>query len=156
MEEDVIHSRRDIRAAQQSATKDGPRRAGNGTGKPGASRGAGLRDDGGEGRTGWKKWVLGTLKWGSIAAAVLLVLGAIGVVVAYNQTAIPQPNELANKQVSIVYYSDGKTELDRIAVQDGNRESVKLKQVPKFVQDAHIAAEDRTFYENNGISFSCI
>ena len=106
----------------------------------------------GEGRTGWKKWAIGTLKWGSIAAAVLLVLGVVGVIVAYNQTAIPQPNELANKQVSIVYYSDGKTELDRIAVQDGNRESVKLAQVPKFVQDAHIAAEDRTFYQNNGIS----
>ena len=81
-----------------------------------------------KGRTGWKKWALGTLKWGSIAAAVLLVLGVIGVVIAYNRTAIPQPNELANKQVSIVYYSDGKTELDRIAVQDGNRESVPLEQ----------------------------
>ena len=103
-------------------------------------------------RTGWKKWAIGTLKWGSIAAGVLLVVGVIGVVIAYNRTAIPQPNELANKQVSIVYYSDGKTELDRIAVQDGNRESVPLKQVPKFVQDAHIAAEDRTFYQNNGIS----
>ena len=80
------------------------------------------------------------------------MVGVIGVVIAYNRTAIPQPNELANKQVSIVYYSDGKTELDRIAVQDGNRESVPLSKVPKFVQDAHIAAEDRTFYQNNGIS----
>ena len=105
-----------------------------------------------KGRTGWKKWALATLKWGSIAAAVLLVLGVVGVVIAYNRTSIPQPNELANKQVSIVYYSDGKTELDRIAVQDGNRESVPLSKVPKFVQDAHIAAEDRTFYQNNGIS----
>ena len=105
-----------------------------------------------KGRTGWKKWALGTLKWGSIAAAVLLVVGVIGVVIAYNRTSIPQPNQLANKQVSIVYYSDGKTELDRIAVQDGNRESVPLSKVPKFVQDAHIAAEDRTFYQNNGIS----
>ena len=96
---------------------------------------------------------IGTLKWGSIAAAVLLVLGVVGVVIAYNRTAIPQPNELANKQVSIVYYSDGKTELDRIAVQDGNRESVQAHaRCPKFVQDAHIAAEDRTFYQNNGIS----
>src|SRR6478609_4365933 len=103
-------------------------------------------------RTGWKKWAIGTLKWGSIAAGVLLVVGVIGVVIAYNRTAIPQPNQLANKQVSIVYYSDGKTELDRIAVQDGNRESVPLSKVPKFVQDAHIAAEDRTFYQNNGIS----
>ena len=112
-------------------------------------------DDGGDGR-GWKRWAVGTLKWGSVAGLVLLVLGVIGVFVAYSRTEIPQANQIANLQVSIVYYSDGKTELDRIAVQDGNRESVKLDQVPKFVQDAHIAAEDRTFYANNGISIGGI
>jgi membrane peptidoglycan carboxypeptidase len=152
MEQVVTQSRRDIRAAQLAADKGRAQRAGNGKGNGRSAGGTAFQDGDGEGRTGWKKWVLGTLKWGSIAAAVLLVLGVVGVVIAYNQTAIPQPNELANKQVSIVYYSDGKTELDRIAVQDGNRESVKLDRVPKFVQDAHIAAEDRTFYQNNGIS----
>ena len=130
----MTQSRREARAAQLAGGK----------GRTGTS--------GGGGRTGWKKWAVGTLKWGSIVAGVLLVLGAIGVVIAYNKIAIPQPNDLANKQVSIVYYADGKTELDRIAVQDGNRESVKLNRVPKYVQDAHIAAEDRTFYQNNGIS----
>ncbi|WP_374971101.1 transglycosylase domain-containing protein [Terrabacter sp. BE26] len=134
----MTQSRRDIRAAQQSGARGG-------------SQGGG-RGSGGQGRTGWRKWLVGTLKWGSIAAAVLFVLGVVGVFIAYQQTSIPQPNQLANKQVSIVYYSDGKTELDRIAVQDGNRESVPLTKVPKFVQDAHIAAEDRTFYQNNGIS----
>ena len=148
----MTQSRRDIRAAQLAADKARAQRAGGGNGNGRPTRGASFDDGDGEGRTGWKKWVLGTLKWGSSAAAVLLVIGVIGVVIAYNQTAIPQPNELANKQVSIVYYSDGKTELDRIAVQDGNRESVALSKVPKFVQDAHIAAEDRTFYQNNGIS----
>jgi len=152
MEQVVTQSRRDIRAAQLAADKGRPQRAGNGNGNGRSAGTAGFSDGEGEGRTGWKKWAIGTLKWGSIAAAVLLVLGVVGVIVAYNQTAIPQPNQLANKQVSIVYYSDGKTELDRIAVQDGNRESVALSKVPKFVQDAHIAAEDRTFYQNNGIS----
>ncbi|MFM6847787.1 MAG: transglycosylase domain-containing protein [Terrabacter sp.] len=145
----MTQSRREVRAAQLA--DDGGRGGrSSGGGRNGGDRPSGGRD--GEGRTGWKKWALGTLKWGSIVAGVLLVLGTIGVVIAYNQTAIPQPNDLANKQVSIVYYSDGKTELDRIAVQDGNRESVKLNRVPKYVQDAHIAAEDRTFYQNNGIS----
>ncbi|GAA3695817.1 hypothetical protein GCM10022399_10400 [Terrabacter ginsenosidimutans] len=148
----MTQSRRDIRAAQLAAEKASAQRAGNGNGNGRSARGASFDDGDGEGRTGWKKWAVGTLKWGSIAAAVLLVLGVVGVVIAYNQTSIPQPNQLANKQVSIVYYSDGKTELDRIAVQDGNRESVALSKVPKFVQDAHIAAEDRTFYQNNGIS----
>lgn len=138
----MTQSRRDVRAAQLS---------GSGAGTRGGGKGGG-----GRGRTGWKKWVLGTLKWGSIAAAALLVLGVAGVYIAYSKTSIPQPNQLANKQVSIVYYADGKTELDRIAVQDGNRESVPLSKVPKFVQNAHLAAEDRTFYENNGISVSGI
>jgi membrane peptidoglycan carboxypeptidase len=154
MEQVVTQSRRDVRAAQLAAEKGRTRGNGNGHGNGGGKGrgGAGFDEGDGESRTGWKKWVVGTLKWGSIAAAVLFVLGAIGAVVAYNQIAIPQPNDLANKQVSIVYYSDGKTELDRIAVQDGNRESVNLDKVPKSVQEAHIAAEDRTFYQNNGIS----
>jgi membrane peptidoglycan carboxypeptidase len=151
----VSQSRHEVRAAQLAGSK-GRTSGGGAAGGPDGRRGAGFGDDGGGGagggRTGWKKWVLGTLKWGGIAALALGVIGVVTAFVAYTKTSIPQPNELANKQVSIVYYADGKTELDRIAVQDGNRESVALSKVPKFVQDAHIAAEDRTFYQNNGIS----
>ncbi|WP_404389932.1 transglycosylase domain-containing protein [Humibacillus xanthopallidus] len=151
----MSQSRHEIRAAQLAGSK-GRASGGSGTGAPDGPGDSGFAEGGangdGGGRTGWKKWALGTLKWGSIAGLALLVIGVVGVFFAYNQTAIPQPNELADKQVSIVYYADGKTELDRIAVAEGNRESVPLSKVPKFVQDAHIAAEDRTFYENNGIS----
>ncbi|EWT02030.1 penicillin-binding protein [Intrasporangium oryzae NRRL B-24470] len=129
--------------------------SGNGVRGTGGGGSGGSGGDGGGGRD-WKRWALGTLKWGSIVGAVLVVMGIIGVFIAYNRMQIPQPNQIANLQVSIVYYSDGKTELDRIAQADGNRESVKLDQVPKFVQDAHIAAEDRTFYANNGISLGGI
>ncbi len=107
-------------------------------------------------RTGWRRWVVGLLKWGSITAAVLFVVAAVGVFVAYQRTEIPAPNQLANAQVSIVYYADGKTELDRIVSANANRESVPLSKVPKSVQQAHLAAEDRGFYENNGISLSGI
>jgi membrane peptidoglycan carboxypeptidase len=141
----VSPSRHEVRAAQLAATKGGTRGAGSGRGD---GRGSGA----GAGRSGWRTWVVGTLKWGSIAGAVLFVLGVIGVFIAYNKIDIPAANEIANRQVSIVYYADGKTELDRISSQDGNRESVDLSRVPKFVQDAHLAAEDRTFYANNGIS----
>ncbi len=147
----MIQSRHEVRAAQLAAEKG--RRRGGGDGSDGPDGGTGFDDGyGDEGRTGWRKWVIGTLKWGSITGLALFVLGVVGVIIAYNKIGIPQPNDIANRQVSIIYYADGKTELDRIAVQDGNRESVKLEQIPKFVQDAHIAAEDRTFYQNNGIS----
>src|SRR5690242_2117497 len=122
MERVVTQSRHEIRAAQLAAGKNRRHGGGNGSGSP--DGGTGFDDGtGDEGRTGWRKWVLGTLKWGSITGFALLVLGVLGVIIAYNKIGIPQPNDIANRQVSIVYYADGKTELDRIAVQDGNRES---------------------------------
>jgi membrane peptidoglycan carboxypeptidase len=141
----VSRSRHEVRAAQLASTRAAKGKAGNG-------RPAGGRGKSGKGRTGWKRWGIPVLKWGSLGGLALLVLAVVGVVVAYGRTTIPQPNDLADAQVSILYYADGKTELDRIAVAEGNRESVPLSKVPKPVQDAHLAAEDRTFYTNNGIS----
>ena len=103
-------------------------------------------------RTGWRRWAVGLLKWGSLAALVVVVLGAVATYVAYSRVTIPQPNEMATAQVSIVYYADGKTELDRLVVPEANRESVRIAAVPKPVQEAHLAAEDRSFYANNGVS----
>jgi membrane peptidoglycan carboxypeptidase len=95
--------------------------------------------------------------WGKrlgIAALAAGLLGAIAFFVAYATTDIPQPNDLADAQASIIYYADGKTEMDRIS--EVNRESVPLSKVPKAVQQAHLAAEDRNFYDNSGISPSGI
>lgn len=141
--ESVSQNRRDGRAGGRATARSGGAR---GSRNARGGRGASPR------RTGWRRALVGTLKWGSLTALVLLVIGAVGVFIAYQRTTIPAPNDLADKQVSILYYADGKTELDRIAVTGGNRESVDLAQVPKSVQQAHLAAEDRTFYENNGIS----
>jgi membrane peptidoglycan carboxypeptidase len=80
----------------------------------------------------------------------LLLFGAALVGVAFARTAIPQPNELANAQASIIYYADGKTEIARIS--KVNREIVPLSKIPLHVQHALLAAEDRTFYQNNGVS----
>jgi membrane peptidoglycan carboxypeptidase len=80
----------------------------------------------------------------------LFVLGVAAVGAAYAMTNVPQPNDLANAQASIIYYADGKTEMDRVA--KVNRESVPLSKIPVHVQRALLAAEDRTFYTNNGVS----
>jgi membrane peptidoglycan carboxypeptidase len=84
----------------------------------------------------------------------LFLLGAAAFGVAYASTNVPQPNDLANAQASIIYYSDGKTEMDRVS--EVNRESVPLTTIPLHVQRALLAAEDRTFYQNSGISPSGI
>ncbi|MDQ1620020.1 MAG: hypothetical protein QOE19_2589, partial [Actinomycetota bacterium] len=87
----------------------------------------------------------------------VLAVGAVGfltlvalVSVAYASTPIPTPNDLAQAQTTIVYYDDGKSEIGRFG--DQNRINVSLDQVPDHVQQAVLAAEDRSFYENRGIS----
>ena len=84
----------------------------------------------------------------------LLLLGVAVVAVAYAKVNVPQPNDLAKAQASIIYYADGKTEMARIS--EINRESVPLSQIPLHVRYALLAAEDRTFYQNNGVSPSGI
>lgn len=85
-----------------------------------------------------------------IAALAGFVLALLGFFTAYALIKTPEPNDLANAQASVIYYADGKSELDRIS--EVNRESVELRQIPSVVREAHLAAEDRTFYENSGIS----
>ncbi len=79
---------------------------------------------------------------------VLLVFATVSV--AYARTPIPTPNDLAKAQTTIVYYDNGTTEIGRFG--DQNRINVPLSQVPDHVQKAVIAAEDRSFYSNRGIS----
>ncbi|MEW9265027.1 transglycosylase domain-containing protein [Kineococcus endophyticus] len=88
-------------------------------------------------------WVLGIF-----VAGVALAVG--GFAAAYELVKVPDPNKLADAQTSTVYFADGTTELGTFAAR--NRENVTLDQVPDHVQKAVLAAEDRTFYENRGVS----
>ena len=95
-----------------------------------------------------RKWLLRGL-WTVLG---LGVLGLLGLGIAYARTDIPEPNEIATAQASIIYYADGKTEMARLSDSEGNRESVPLSKVPEHMQKAMLAAEDQDFYQNNGIS----
>ena len=89
------------------------------------------------------------LKWTAILGVVgFLVLAGI-FYFAYQKTTIPDPNRAFQAQASYVYYSGGKDRIGRFAEQ--NRESIPLADIPQSMQNAAIAAEDRTFYSNNGI-----
>ena len=89
------------------------------------------------------------LKWFLIVALVgtLLLIG--GFVYLYRTTPIPDPNKDFQTQTSFVYYDDGKTEVGQFATQ--NRQIISLSKMPDNLQNAVIAAEDRTFYTNSGI-----
>lgn len=141
-------TRAQAKAAQRAA------RGGAAPGASGARRGATSGSGRGTGGTGGKgagggrgrRWAKGL----GITALVGFLLAVVAFFVAYSIVDTPKPNDLANAQASIIYYADGRSEMARIS--EVNRESVKLAQVPKPVQEAHLAAEDRNFYENSGIS----
>ncbi|HEX6197919.1 MAG TPA: transglycosylase domain-containing protein [Jiangellaceae bacterium] len=90
------------------------------------------------------------VNWRTVLLGFLgLMLAGLGAIyLAYANTEIPDANAQTNYQSSIVYWGDGETELHRFA--EIQREPVSLNDVPKHVQDAVIAAEDRTFWENEG------
>ncbi len=104
---------------------------------------------GGKMRTGWRR----LLTWqGAVALLAGLVLAVFAVFgLAYALIRVPSPNELAQAETSIYYFSDGKTEMARQS--SVNRVSVPLSEVPDHLQKAVLAAEDRGFYENPGVSF---
>lgn len=95
-----------------------------------------------------RRWVQ-ALRWFAVLSVVGLAAGAIALFVGYEMVTIPSPNAAFLTQTTNVYYADGKHVLGKLATQ--NRESVTLDQVSKPMQDAVIAAEDRSFYSNNGI-----
>ncbi|MBM7171515.1 penicillin-binding protein [Streptomyces sp. G44] len=113
----------------------------------GARRAARGRPSGGK-RTGirrfftWKK-LLGTF-FG------LCLLGMLGFVILYMVVDIPEGNAAAKKQSNIYKYSNGEI-IARTG--DVNREIVDLDKVPEKVQKTFVAAENKSFYKDEGIDF---
>jgi membrane peptidoglycan carboxypeptidase len=82
------------------------------------------------------------------------VLVGVFVGVVYASTKVPDLDSIQAAQTTSVYYADGTTEMARMGSQ--NRTNVRLEQVSKPARDAVLAAENRTFYTDPGISFSGI
>ncbi len=104
-------------------------------------------------RRGWTRWIP---SWRLVLSLVLLVVTAccLAVLVAYSRTQLPsQQNVDATFQTTIVYDTRGQ-EIGRFAAQ--NRIWTPLAKIPRTVQDAVIAAEDRTFRTNQGVSFTSV
>ncbi|MGA4851022.1 transglycosylase domain-containing protein [Streptomyces sp. G5(2025)] len=113
----------------------------------GARRAARGRPSGGK-RTGirrfftWKK-LLGTF-FG------LCLLGMLGFVILYMVVDIPKGNAAAKMQSNVYKYSNGEV-IARTG--DINREIVDLDKVPEKVQKTFVAAENKSFYKDEGIDF---
>jgi membrane peptidoglycan carboxypeptidase len=86
--------------------------------------------------------------------AAFTLFGIIGFLmlafgIAYLLTPVPSPQEKAVEQGPSYYYSDGKTLIAKVGT---NREKVDLDDVPDHVREAVIAAENRSFYDDPGVS----
>ncbi|MDV9174559.1 transglycosylase domain-containing protein [Streptomyces sp. W16] len=84
-----------------------------------------------------------------VAFLVLVVALCTAAVVAYRLTGIPEPHPETVTQ-STVFVDDKGSYLGRRGPVD--RQEVPLSQVPRYVQDAVIAAENRSFRTDDGVS----
>ncbi|UMG94201.1 transglycosylase domain-containing protein [Nocardioides sp. TF02-7] len=97
----------------------------------------------------WKQRLRRVAKWGTIGALVMVLIGCGVFFVAYRSIDIPDPNADFLTETTHVYYADGKTDLGKFAIQE--RDSVELDEMPETLKDAVVAAEDQTFWTNEGI-----
>ncbi|MCA1836157.1 MAG: penicillin-binding protein [Actinobacteria bacterium] len=121
-------------------------------GQPAASTGSG-----GSG-SGWPPhWIrAGKIALGGLLVCILLPVLAF--FAGWLFLTVPSPTALAaeRKQVTTIMASDGTTEVGRYVPEDGNRIPVSLTQVPMPVQNAVLAAEDRSFRSNPGFDITGI
>ena len=81
----------------------------------------------------------------------LLVVFMVVVTFAFYQLSrVPNPTDLNTQQVATILYSDGSV---MAKIGSTNRTDVKIAQVPVPVRFDVLAAEDRGFYSESGISF---
>jgi membrane peptidoglycan carboxypeptidase len=126
-------------------------------GSPGPA-GPGRRGPGGRDRSRvkvkgswWRHWTL--RKALGVALGIiggLVVLCAIAVVVAYEQTPVPTEAMAATGYAQTVVYSSNGTLIGRFGTT--NRQQLPYDQIPAKIIDAVLAAEDRHYLTEGGIS----
>src|SRR5699024_11944725 len=84
----------------------------------------------------------------------MIAIPALVFMTAYIVVDVPEPEELVTPQVSQIYAADGETALARIVPPEGNRQMVSLDEVQESERNADMAAEDRKYYTNPGISIT--
>jgi membrane peptidoglycan carboxypeptidase len=106
----------------------------------------------------WRHWTWKKAVWVTLGTgAGLFVLGVLGIIYAYEQTPIPTDvSAVALQQSSTVYYSDGKTVVGTFSENGVDRQLLASNQIPNVMKQAMVAAEDRHFYTEGGISLTGI
>ncbi len=97
-----------------------------------------------------RRWAVRILKWGGIAAIVVLIAGVIAAGVIYKNTKIPDPNKEFQTNTTFVTYADGSPPMGNFAIQ--NRQSIPYAEMPESMKQAVVAAENQTFWTDRGYS----
>ncbi|MFE6890277.1 transglycosylase domain-containing protein [Streptomyces sp. NPDC057694] len=98
-------------------------------------------------RKGWRRLIpTWRMVLGTLIAFVVLCCGLFAL--GYALVDIPPANSAATAQSNVYLYADG-SQIARDG--DVNRENVQLAQIPKAVQHAALAAEDRDFYSESAV-----
>ena len=132
-----------------AGSRDGNGRGGNGGGRGGNGRGGPGRPR----RKGdwWRRWTwkkaLAACAVSGFGFAVMLVIGYFYVLSA---TPIPVASQFAIGQASRVYFRDGTSLVGMFGQSD--RQTLQPNQIPTMVRNAMVAAEDKHFYDEGGVS----
>src|SRR5215218_382459 len=103
-------------------------------------------DSAGRGR----KWARGILITIGVLTALGLISATAVVVIGYTTTTRPDANAEFKTATTFVYYNDGKSELGNFAIQ--NRIPLTFDKMPETMKLAAVAAENRSFWTDKGIS----
>jgi membrane peptidoglycan carboxypeptidase len=86
------------------------------------------------------------------AIAVIMLLSGAGLAAGtYYFDSVPTPEQLQLPESTTVYYADGKTPMAKLG--NENRTLLKYDEMNDAVKDTIVAAEDQTFWTNEGIDF---
>ncbi len=104
------------------------------------------------GKNGWRHWVPSIKQVCSfMLAGFFLIIGLIAF--EYATVQIPTAESLAAQaQITNFTYDDGSTTFAKLGAT--NRRDVNISEIPMTLQNAIIAAEDKTFRTNPGISYT--
>ncbi len=134
----------------QPGRRPSRRRGGNGGGDWDGPDGPGGREPRRKG-SWWRHWTWKkALTLVAAAFGVFIILAATGVAYAYSKTPIPNVQTAVQQQASKVYFSDGKTQVGQFG--STNRIILSYGQFPSVLRNAVVAAEDKNFWHEGGIS----
>jgi membrane peptidoglycan carboxypeptidase len=114
---------------------------------PTTTRSGGPRHRSTAGRRGVRRF-LPSLKLVAGLSVLVVALAGAAFAIALAVVEIPEPNDFATREATIFTWADGS----RITHVGVNRQPVEFDQIPEVVREAVLAAEDRSFYGDPGIS----